>query len=38
MLLDGGQLKTYKPGELLFKGGDPATWTLLVLTGKFRFF
>ena len=38
MLLDGGQLKIYKPGELLFKEGDPATFTLLVLTGRLQVF
>lgn len=38
MLLESGQLKTYKPGELLFKEGDPATFTLLVLTGNLQVF
>jgi len=38
MLVDSGQLKNYKPGEMLFKEGDPATFTLLVLTGKLQVF
>jgi CRP-like cAMP-binding protein len=38
MLLDGGEVKTFASGELLFKEGDPATFTLLVLTGKMQVF
>jgi CRP-like cAMP-binding protein len=38
MLLDGGEVKTCKAGEMLFKEGDAATFTLLVLTGKLQVF
>jgi CRP-like cAMP-binding protein len=38
MLLDGGQLKNYKPQEMLFKEGDSADFTFVVLTGKLQVF
>ena len=38
MLLDDGQVKTYARGELLFQEGDPASFTLVVLTGKLQVF
>jgi len=38
MLLDDGQVKNHASGELLFKEGDPATYTLLVLAGSLQVF
>ena len=38
LLLDGGQVRTYACGEPLFQEGDPAGFTLLVLTGKLQVF
>jgi CRP-like cAMP-binding protein len=38
MLLESGQVKSYVSGEMLFKEGDPASFTLLVLTGKLQVF
>ncbi len=38
MLIDAGQVKSYAAGQLLFNEGDPATFTLLVLTGKLEVF
>ena len=38
MLLEGGSVKTYQPGEILFKEGDPPAFTLLLLQGKLEVF
>lgn len=38
MLLDGGAIKNYGPGEILFKEGDPPAYTLLLLIGKLEVF
>lgn len=38
MLLEGGSIKKYGPGEILFKEGDPPTFTLLLLEGKLEVF
>jgi CRP/FNR family transcriptional regulator, cyclic AMP receptor protein len=38
MLLAAGEIKNYRPGELLCKEGDPASFTLMILTGKIEVF
>jgi CRP-like cAMP-binding protein len=38
MLLNDGEVRSYASGELLFQEGDPATFTLLVLTGELQVF
>ena len=38
MLLEGGSIKTYGTGEIVFKEGDPPTFTLLLLQGKLEVF
>ena len=38
MLLEGGKIKNYAPGETLFKEGDPPTFSLLLLKGKLEVF
>jgi CRP-like cAMP-binding protein len=38
MLLEGGNVKSYGPGEILFKEGDPPTFALLLLNGKLEVF
>ena len=38
MLLEGGSVKNYGSGEILFKEGDPPTFTVLLLKGKLEVF
>jgi CRP-like cAMP-binding protein len=38
MLLDGGAVKDFSPGEVLIREGDEANFVLLVLTGKLQVF
>ena len=38
MMMEGGEIKEHAPGEQLFLEGEPATFVLLVLTGKLQVF
>jgi CRP/FNR family transcriptional regulator, cyclic AMP receptor protein len=38
MLMESGKLTRYSPGEMLFKEGDPSSFTLLVLSGTLEVF
>ena len=37
-LLESGQVKEHEPGEILCREGDPATFVILVLSGKVQVF
>jgi CRP/FNR family cyclic AMP-dependent transcriptional regulator len=38
LLLEGGEVKEYSPGEVVLREGDSPTFVLLVLTGKMQVF
>jgi len=38
MLLAAGEIKVYRPGQWLCKEGDPASFTLMILSGKVEVF